>query len=212
MAGCAGPHQPTATQSVQGFDQAERGTLPSGWTQHHLGEGTTHWAVVPSDSGQALAQLATPNPNSHFNLAVLESLQAANVTLSVRIRAVSGEKDQGGGFVWRYQDERNHYIVRANPLENNVVLYKMENGVRTDLPLVGVGRTYGVKVDPMGNDWHTLELRVEGDLFTVGLDNRELFQVRDTTFTEPGRVGLWTKADAVTQFDDFQVQTGQTKD
>jgi len=93
-----------------------------------------------------------------------------------------------------------------------VVLYKMENGVRTDLPLVGVGRTYGVKVDPMGNDWHTLELRAEGDLFTVGLDNRELFQVRDTTFTEPGRVGLWTKADAVTQFDDFQVQTGQTKD
>jgi hypothetical protein len=130
----------------------------------------------------------------------------ADVTFSVRFRAVSGERDQGGGLLWRYQDERNYYLVRANPLENNVVLYKMEKGVRTDLPLVGAGRTYGLKVDPLGKDWHTLELRASGERFTVRLEGRELFQVRDATFTQPGRVGLWTKADAVTQFDNFTVQ------
>jgi hypothetical protein len=179
--------------------------LPAGWTQQHLGAGTTRWAVVGSESNRVLAQLATPNPNKHFNLAVLDSPVVTDVTLSVRFRAVSGVEDQGGGFVWRYQDERNHYIVRANPLENNVVLYKMENGVRTDLPLVGTGRTYGRKVDPLGLGWHTLELHAAGELFTVWFDGRELFQVRDATFSQAGRVGLWTKADAVTQFDDFKV-------
>ena len=184
---------------------------PPGWTQQPLGAGTTRWAVVESESGRALAQLATPNPNKHFNLIVLDSPRVADVTLSVRFRAVSGAQDQGGGFVWRYQDERHHYIVRANPLENNVVLYKMEDGVRTDLPLVGAGRTYGMKVDPLGQEWHTLKLQSVGDRFTVWLDGNELFQVRDTTFGAAGRVGLWTKADAVTWFDDFKVRIDKTR-
>jgi hypothetical protein len=205
--GCHNARMTAQQPLVCSFDGDAVGSLPPGWSQHHLGEGTTRWAVVESDSGRALAQLATPNPNKHFNIAVLDSTMVADVTLSVRFKAVSGAEDQGGGFVWRYQDERNHYIVRANPLENNVVLYKMENGVRTDLPLEGAGRTYGVKVDPLGQEWHALGLHATGDRFAVLLDGRELFQVRDSTFTEPGRVGLWTKADAVTEFDDFSVHS-----
>jgi hypothetical protein len=82
----------------------------------------------------------------------------------------------------------------------------MENGKRTDLPLVGKGRTYGIDVPPMGNTWHQLKLTVKGDLFTVYLDGKELFKVQDSTFTKAGKVGFWTKADAVTYFDDFEIE------
>jgi hypothetical protein len=149
--------------------------------------------------------LDSENPNRHFNIVVYDGLRVKNATLAVRLRARTGKHDQGGGLVWRYQDENNHYIVRANPLEDNVVLYKMENGVRTDLPLVGTGRTYGAKVSELGLDWHTLKLAALDDEFTVWLDGRELYRVRDQTHEEPGKIGLWTKADAVTWFDDLVV-------
>ncbi len=84
-------------------------------------------------------------------------------------------------------------------------MYKVENGVRTDLPLIGEGRTYGTDVEPLGKDWNTLKLTVEGNLFTVYLNNQEIFQVADNTFQDAGKIGLWTKADAVTYFDDFHI-------
>ncbi len=113
--------------------------------------------------------------------------------------------DQGGGFVWRFIDADNYYVVRANPLEDNVVLYKVENGKRTDLPLINKGKTYGVDVEPLGNDWNDMKLTVVDNLFTVYLNNTQIFQVEDKTFTKAGKIGLWTKADAVTYFNDFQV-------
>jgi hypothetical protein len=127
--------------------------------------------------------------------------------LTVRLKGISGKEDQGGGFVWRFIDKNNHYIVRANPLEDNVVLYKMENGKRTDLPLLDKGKTYGVKVPTMGLTWHTMKLEVKGNLFIIYMDNVELFMVEDSTFPDAGKVGLWTKADAVTYFDDFKIET-----
>jgi hypothetical protein len=95
--------------------------------------------------------------------------------------------------------------VRENPLEDNVVLYKVEKGVRTDLPLVGKGKTYGMDVPKLGHGWNTLELTVEDDLFTVYLNGKELYKVKDSTFTGKGKVGFWTKADAVSYFDDFEI-------
>ena len=118
-----------------------------------------------------------------------------------------GGMDQGGGFVWRFTDADNYYVVRANPLEDNVVLYKVVKGKRTDLPLVDKGKTYGIEVEPLGNDWNTLKLTVKDNLFTVYLNDKELFQEMDETFIQAGKVGLWTKADAVTYFDDFEITT-----
>ena len=86
------------------------------------------------------------------------------------------------------------------------MLYKVENGKRTDLPLIDKGRTYGVDVPPLGDTWHTMKLTVLDDLFTIYLDEKELFKVQDSTFPNPGKVGLWTKADAVTYFDDFKIE------
>ena len=188
------------------FDDYEPGKIPSGWSQYATGvNDTTDWRIMDDGGNKVLAQLSEEKDEDHFNEIVYDGLKVKNVELKVRIKPLHGETDQGGGFVWRFIDADNHYIVRENPLEDNVVLYKMENGERIDLPLVGKGRTYGVDVEPLGQDWNTLRLTVVDDLFTVYLNGKQLFQVKDETFKNAGKVGLWTKSDAVTHFDDFQV-------
>ncbi len=188
------------------FEEYEVNKLPSGWSQYFTGRGNgTDWKNIDDNGNKVLAQLSDDNPNYHFNVIVYDGFKTKDVKLKVKMKGVKGRKDQGGGFVWRFTNADNYYVVRANPLEDNVVLYKVVNGRRTDLPLVGKGRTYGVDVPPLGNDWNELALTVKGDLFTVFLNGKELFKVKDETFTNEGKIGLWTKADAVTYFDDFQV-------
>lgn len=187
------------------FDNYAVNQLPKGWSQAYTGSGGTDWKVIEEQGNKVFAQLYSDNPNSHFNIVTNDSILAKNVILTARLKGVKGDEDQGGGFVWRYKDKNNYYVVRANPLEDNVVLYKVENGKRTDLPLVDRGKTYGVKVPAMGNSWHTLKVAVNGNVFTVSFDDEALFVVEDNTFTSAGKVGFWTKADAVTYFDDFEV-------
>ena len=95
--------------------------------------------------------------------------------------------------------------MRANALEDNVVLYKMENGKRSDLPVKGVSGSYGVDADVPDQGWGVLRVTARGPLFEVYLGETKLFEVEDRTFTGPGRVGLWTKADSVTRFDDMRI-------
>lgn len=191
------------------FDNYPIGNLPLSWGQISTGGGVAQWQILKDQSNNVLAQIHNENPGSHFNLVINKEIEVKNIDLSVKIRAISGKKDQGGGLVWRYQDPQNYYVLRANPLENNVVLYKVEDGVRSDLPLLGKGLTYGIDVPVMGNGWHVLKVSVKEVLFTVYLDNKELFQVRDDTFEDAGKVGLWTKSDAVSYFDDFTIHPNE---
>jgi len=190
------------------FENYKVGEIPQGWSQYYTGkEGEKpNWKVINDNGNQVLAQLSQDNPNYHFNDIVFDALQAKDVELSVRLKGVKGKMDQGGGFIWRFTDADNYYVVRSNPLEDNVVLYKVENGKRTDLPLINKGRTYGVDVPPLGDGWNTLKLNVSGNIFTVYLNDKEIFKVKDNTFEKAGKVGLWTKADAFTYFDDFEVR------
>jgi len=186
------------------FENYVTGQLPEGWSQYYTGSGGTDWKVVDDNGNKVLAQLHSDNPNGHFNIIVNDAVSMKDMTLTVRLKGVTGKHDQGGGFIWRFTDKDNYYVVRSNPLEDNVVLYKVEKGKRTDLPLIDKGRTYGTDVPAQGDSWHTMKLTVKDDLFTVYLDDTELFRVRDSTFPDEGKVGLWTKADAVTYFDDFK--------
>ncbi len=189
------------------FEKEETGRIPSGWSPYFTGTGTkTDWKIVDDKGNKVLAQLSEENIEGHFNEIVYNGFDIKNVEMEVRIKGFKGKMDKGGGFVWRFIDKNNHYILRENPEEDNVVLYKMEKGKRSDLPLVGKGRTYGVKVPPLGLNWNTLKLTVKDSLFTVYLNGQSLFQVKDTTFTNSGKIGLWTKADAVSYFDDFKVK------
>ena len=164
-----------------------------------------HWVVQVDGTNKVLAQTDADATRARFPVAVISDLTAADVDLSVRFKPLSGQVDQAGGLVWRYQNQDNYYIVRGNALEDNVVLYKVEGGKRTDLPLKGEGRTYGKKIDVPSGQWSTLRVVAHGRLFEVYFNGSKLYEVEDDTFSGPGKVGVWTKADSVTQFDDLTV-------
>jgi hypothetical protein len=193
--------------TIFSFDKCTNDKIPLGWSQYYTGKvgENPNWKIIDDNGNKVLAQLSKENPNYHFNEIIFDGVEVKNMKLSVRLKGVDGKMDQGGGFVWRFIDADNYYVVRANPLEDNVVLYKVEDGKRTDLPVLGEGRTYGVTVKPLGKGWNNLKLVVVDDLFTVYLNEEEIFQVKDDTFSNKGKIGLWTKADAVSYFDDFQV-------
>jgi hypothetical protein len=138
-------------------------------------------------------------------MAIFQAVSAANLDLSVQLKPVSGSEDQAGGLVWRYQDSNNYYVVRANALEGNVVLYKVQNGRRTDLAVKGEGRTYGKKAAVPSGRWSDLRVVATGPRFEVFWNGTKLFEVEDTTFPQAGTVGVWTKADSVTAFDNLVV-------
>jgi len=189
------------------FENEKEGELPKDWSQSFTGKGEkTDWKIILDDGNKVLAQLSSGKRNYHFNNVVYNGFEAKNVELNVRMKGFKGWEDRGGGFIWRYKDKNNYYVVRANPLEDNVVLYKVFKGRRSDLPLIGKGKTYGVDVPKLGKGWNDLKLVVIDDLFSVFLNGALLFQVKDSTFTEAGKIGLWTKADAVSYFDDYRVK------
>ena len=138
---------------------------------------------------------------------VASDVSAADVDVSVRFRPVSGRVDRAAGLVWRYQNEDNYYLARANALEDNVVVYKVERGRRTDLPVKGAGRTYGQPAKVPAGQWSTLRVVAAGARFEVWFNDAKLYEVEDATFAAAGRVGVWTKADSVTQFDDLTIVT-----
>jgi hypothetical protein len=121
----------------------------------------------------------------------------------VKFKPLSGKEDQAGGLIFRVQDGNNYYVVRGNALENNVVLYKTVGGKRSSLPVKGKMFGYGVDAKVASGRWNTLRVDFAGKLFTVSLNGSKLFEVEDETFKEAGGVGVWTKADSVTVFDDF---------
>jgi hypothetical protein len=197
-----------ATRKVD-FTQDAVGQPPAGFEfGHTAGVGKPGaWVIQTDGSNKVLAQADPDSTRSRFPVAVLSEVAAADVDLSVRFKPISGTVDQAAGLVWRYQSQDNYYIVRANALEDNVVLYKVEGGKRTDLPLKGEGRTYGKKIDVPGGQWSTLRVVANGALFEVYLNGSKLYEVEDRTFTNGGKVGVWTKADSITQFDDLTVVT-----
>ncbi|MCX6577859.1 MAG: DUF1080 domain-containing protein [Candidatus Aminicenantes bacterium] len=195
---------------VINFDGDEEGKPPKGFIFGLTGQGKPGVWVVRKDPAapsapNVLAQTDADPVSYRFPLCVYEGFAARDVDISVKYKPVSGQEDRAAGIVWRYQDHNNYYIVRANGIENNVVLYKVENGRRTDLPLVGKGRTYGAKATIPSGEWGTLRVVAKGSRFEVYSNGVKLFEVEDTTFPMAGKVGLWTKADSVTLFDDLTI-------
>jgi hypothetical protein len=198
-----------AQPQIVNFEQDTAGQPPKGFVFGHTAKAGSpgKWIVQQEGTGKVLAQIDADRTRSRFPVAVLAEVSALDVDLSVRFRPVSGRVDQAAGLVWRYQDEDNYYLVRANALEENVVLYKVQNGRRTDLPVKGQGRTYGMTANVPTAQWSTLRVTARGSLFEVFLNGAKLYEVEDTTFAKAGKVGVWTKADSVTQFDDLSVTT-----
>lgn len=205
-----GASRSTGTPVVLDFEQQRMGQAPQGFSFGRTGRGGPgEWVVREADGApsgrKVLAQVSDDRTSFRFPLAVFDGFTAKDVDVSVRFRPVSGRVDQAAGLVWRYRNPDSYYIVRANALEENVVLYKVEDGKRSDLPLVGEGKTYGKKAPVPQGRWSTLRVVAKGDRFTVHLNGKKLYEVVDRTFTGPGKIGLWTKADSVTLFDDLKI-------
>src|SRR6516165_4721472 len=186
------------------FGKDDVGKVPAGWKAEQTGKGEgSVWKVVadetaPSKSGYALAQTAK-SPGNVFNICVAEDTKYKDVELSVSFKAVAGDADQGGGFVWRYKDNNNYYICRMNPLEDNYRVYKVVAGKRIQL-----GTKEGIKV-PTGT-WHKLKVEVKGNKMEGYLDGEKIWEITDNTYTDAGKVGLWSKADAQSHFDEFKAE------
>jgi hypothetical protein len=197
-----------ASRTIDFSDDAA-GQPPKGFEFGHTGKvgAPGKWIVEAEGANKYLAQVDADNTRARFPVAVVSDINAADIDLSVRFRPISGRVDQAAGLVWRYRNQDNYYIVRANALEDNVVLYKVENGKRTDLPVKGEGRTYGKAAKVPAGQWSTLRVVANGRLFEVYFNGTKLYDVEDTTFTQAGKVGVWTKADSVTRFDDLTIVT-----
>jgi len=179
------------TKRTWNFDDEATGRIAKGFT-NEVGE----WKVAESDKGKALAQTAK-NPNSVFNVTLISDTNAKDVDISVRMKPIAGETDQGGGLVWRAKDAKNYYLARYNPLEDNFRLYKVVEGKRTLLQNADFTHTDG---------WHTLRVTVSGDRMTCYYDGKKYLEGTDQTFTGSGKIGLWSKADAQSQFDDLTLE------
>ena len=197
------PAAAQAPQAVRTFEDAAAGAPPPGFSFALTGGGgPVRWVVLEDPSSPAgpkvLAETSKDRTSDRFPLAILDGFEARDVAVSVRFKPVSGTVDQAAGLVVRLRDPRNYYIARANALEDNVRLYRVVDGRRTQFA--------GVEVRVPRDRWQTLGLRVEGERFEVSLGGRTLFSAMDRTFAEAGRVGLWTKADSLTHFDAFEAE------
>ena len=193
------------------FDNAVPGTLPPGWTAAMTHEGgAPRWEIARDETAPAppfvLAQLSRDRTGGRFPLAIWSNAIVRDGEVSVAFKTVDGSIDQAAGIVWRYRDPQNYYIARANALEDNVVLYKVENGVRLSIAPKGLpSRSYGVKHEVPRGKWMNLKVAFKDTVFAVFLDGQRLFETEDRTFPNAGKTGLWTKADSVTYFSNFAV-------
>ena len=192
----------TAAPVKRDFESDVIGAPPAGFELARTGGGALgKWVVrveKGADKNHVLVQESADTTDYRFPVAVLKEGSYKDVTLSVRARPLSGKVDQGFGLVWRYKDVNNYYITRCNADEDNCTIYHTVDGRRRAF------LNQGVKVAT--NTWHTLKLEAAGDHFTVWYDGNKVLDAKDETFKEPGKVGLWTKADSVIEFDDFTVE------
>jgi hypothetical protein len=183
------------------FDQDTVGQTPAGFTSYATGDGPAgKWvAQVMADapSGkQVVVQTDADATDNRFPVLIADKEDYADVDVSVKGKAISGKGDQGIGLVFRFRDPQSYYVVRANALENNVRLYKMVDGRRKQFA--------GADVQVTSGQWHTLRVVARGDHIICYFDGQKVIDVHDATYAQ-GKVGLWTKADSVTAFDDLTV-------
>ena len=190
------------TARVINFDSAPLGSVPPGWTVAMTNRGAPpQWEIRRDTSAPTqpyvLAQVSTDPTGNRFPLAIFDSVRFHDGDVSVRLKPVSGRQDEAGGVVFRYIDANNYYLARANAIQENVALFKVENGERTQIAVA--------RHDLTLNAWETLKVSVRGARMQVYVDHRRILQAWDATFGGAGKVGLWTVGDSVTYFDDFRI-------
>jgi hypothetical protein len=191
------------------FESTQIGATPEGWTSTLTGSGAPKWTVESDETAPSKSRVVKQSGRATYPLLLRNDTSIKDGFIEVKFKAIAGSQDRAAGIVWRAKDANNYYVLRANALEDNVVLYKTVGGVRSELDIVGRKGGYGVSAPVPANTWHTLRVDFKASRFGVSFNDKQLFEVEDATFTDAGKVGLWTKADSVTLFD--EVTYGETK-
>ncbi|MEI7870996.1 MAG: hypothetical protein WCK95_02705 [Alphaproteobacteria bacterium] len=186
----------TAAQAETiGFDGDAAGAAPAGWLCGSTGGGAPRWTVEADAGAPSPPNVLKQSGRAPFPWCVKQGTALADGFVEVKFKALAGREDQAGGLVWRWRDGDTYYVARANALENNVSLYYVQRGNRVTLKYVDA---------PVpGNVWHSLRVEFRGTRIRVLLDGRSCIELDDSRIAGPGAVGVWTKADSVTVFDDF---------
>lgn len=206
-----GPSAATPSASATGgpseartynFDGDPANSPPPMFAFGRTGSGADgRWVVVADPSApskpNALAQLDADATNFRFPIAAANEPELRDLSVSVQCKMLSGKVDQACGLVFRYKDDKNYYITRANALEGNIRLYFVKDGRRQQIA------THRGEVT--ANTWHAYRVDARGERLEVYWDGAKVLEQTDATFAEPGKVGVWTKADSVTHFDNLTV-------
>ena len=185
----------TAQAETINFDDATPGAAPPGWTATKTGKGEAKWTIEKDDTAPSKPNVLKQSGEATYPLCLKNDTNVKDGFVEVKFKPISGKEDQAGGVVWRAKDSDNYYIARANALEDNVTIYHTVKGKRTEKKRTDMKVASG--------QWHTLRVDFSDNHFTVTLDGKKAIEWDDETFTEAGMVGVWTKADSVTLFDDF---------
>ena len=190
--------------AILNFENVPVDKIPEGWKieNTNLKGQLPTWKVIKNNSAPSREKvLALTNTKQSsgdsFNLCWTKNISLLDGEVEVELKSVKGEEDQGGGVIWRVLDKNNYYIARYNPLEDNYRIYYVKNGKRQRI------KNADIKL-PRGK-WDKLKIIQRGNIFECYLNDKKLFEGTDDTFTKAGGVGLWTKADAVTSFDNFTI-------
>ncbi len=184
-----------AAAETVNFDDMKVGTVPPSWTATQTGSGTAKWSVEKDNSAPSKPNVLKQSGQATFPVCFKNDTNIKDGFVEVKFKPIAGKEDQAGGVIWRLQDVNNYYIARANALENNVTIYHTIKGKRTEKKRTNVKVSSGT--------WHTLRVDFSGNHFTVTFDGKKALEWEDDIFQNAGKVGVWTKADSVTEFDDF---------
>src|SRR5258706_1084397 len=181
------------------FDNDKTGTVAPGWRAGVTGRGSPKWSVEADATAPSKPNVLKQSGSGTFPWCVKQDASLADGYAEVKFKSISGREDQAGGLVWRWKDGDNYYVARANALENNVSLYYTQDGRRITLKYVDA---------PVPrNTWHTLRVEFSGKKIRVIFDGKSYIELDYDHIAGAGLVGVWTKADSVTLFDDFAYGT-----
>jgi len=177
------------------FDDVRNGKLLPDWHGTQNGSGAVKWAVENVDDAPSKPKVLKQSGVATFPVCIKKGTNIKDGFVEVKFKRSREKRDQAGGVIWRCKDKDNYYVARANALENNVTIYHTTNGQRVAFE--------SIKQTGKPGNWHSLRVDFERDEFTVTFDGKKVIKATDESFKGPGKVGLWTKADSLTLFDDF---------
>src|ERR1700692_2004808 len=177
------------------FESTQTGVAPEGWTATLTGSGDPKWTIESDQTAPSKSKVLKQSGRATYPLILKNDTSIKDGFVQMRFKAVAGSQDRAAGIVWRAKDADNYYVVRANALEDNVVLYKNVNGVRSPLDIVRRKGGYGTEVTVPADTWHSLRIEFSGSRFRVSFNGGQLFEVEDSTFADAGRGGVLSQGD-----------------